>query len=89
MVYCCTLENSQRRKELAVCDKMEGLTEADIAEINGRFDGIKAEIGGVILAEHEEDGVRMIDDFELQEISLGRITTRFMQEQGENEAEDI
>ena len=72
-----------------MCDKMEGLTEADIAEINGLFDGIKAEVGGVIRAEHEEDGVRVIDDFELQYISLGRITTRLVQEQGENEAKDV
>ena len=70
-----------------MCDKMEGLTEADIAEINGLFDGIKAEIGGVILAEHEEDGVRVIDKFEILEISW--IAKRFEQEQGENEAEDI
>ena len=65
-----------------MCDKMEGLTEADIAEINGLF-GV--EVDGFITAEHEEDGICVIDEFELLGVSL--VARRFEQEQ--DEAEEV
>ena len=52
-----------------MCDKMRRLSEADIAEINGLFDKVTLQTEGFITKWHEEDGVRVIDEFKLTAVS--------------------